>query len=1151
MESRGRNVLNPLDFMKATRPLLLFSVVFAAGLSLQIAGAEPFTQAEVSQIFNEVKTLDASGARPSKIRETIQGAQSVKTGLQSRAELTFPDKSLTRLGGNTIFSFQQGTRELELKQGTILFEVPKGNGGAKIRTASITAAITGTTGFYEYSPKAGADGIIKFGILEGSATLFIKGRLGHFITIGEGQMVICSAKLRDFNSTDVVYFEIEPFLRTCALITRMGGLPEPSLLLVERAIANQGHLFNRSKELFLTNLFIPGGGTEVFLTDIDRRFTANNPLATPPSNPRPKVSGQSPQPVLFASQPTPGQKGQTSGSSTSQPTQTPNQTVAQITPQLGASTPSKFGPLPTITSPNPYVINSTTQILSDPKITTNGVDDFGTSYRNSALDGPLADYQFGSTSSFDQSIQYGTFFPTPAAGIANFKFSNLIISGPPSLTINGGPAEIALISVGGIASAAPGGTFNLDAFDGLFLGTVNGSIKLGPELSFTSSGNGNAPDTFDFTSGSYSKGLYLELYARGPASDVVFGSNVTFTGNRGLRLEAEHNIEISGSVSTSFLSVSAGNLFILDPTAQITTGTFKINNAADVQANGSAFVSATGAEVTIQNPATVAQSTGFVNVNSLPFAIGSLQSLTVTSNSSSSGVTVSTNISTPKLLNLSLNSNLANLTILGAITVNNFNAFAPDLVIDDGSALFAQSVSIYLYNATVGITQSSGLNIRGLFTDTTSLSNLTVHGNQISVTSDLTLVATTSNPGGTSLTLNGDSVVNASGNLHATALSLVGNSNVTGNAISDNDLAFTNLTAATVSANTLSAYPFAGTTYSLSAGSVNAPGGFQQFNGADGAVAFAPTDGLGLNLRSTSQVLAFATPGPSSPPLIGASTFNGGNAAAASAFAGGNGGFLHVISDPGISVEVPLAATTGMNGNSVPAGGAGGTVILQSAGSIAVSSSIDVSSNAPATHRVSASGGNITVASTATTGTAINVTSTGALRSLLNAAAPGPGGIVQITASGGNIVFNGTATADRGTVLIQNNGLNGTISHTGAVISADIVKLGALGDNGQLIIGGGSINANSVMKLYAGGSNGTVDFVDDVTLSGGTKIIAANTVTIEPTKTVTVTGSRASVYANNQNFVGGTGAPPTAGKFQGSGAPNAGSTHSFTGVPAF
>ena len=158
---------------------------------------------------------------------------------------------------------------------------------------------------------------------------------------------------------------------------------------------------------------------------------------------------------------------------------------------------------------------------------------------------------------------------------------------------------------------------------------------------------------------------------------------------------------------------------------------------------------------------------------------------------------------------------------------------------------------------------------------------------------------------------------------------------------------------------------------------------------------------------------------------------------------------------------------------------------------------------------------------------------------------------MQITSTGGNIIFNGAATADRGTVLIQNTGPNGTISHTGAVISADIVKIGALGNNGQLIIGASSINASSVMKLYAGGSNGTVDFVDNVTLSGGTKIIAANTVSIEPGKVVTVNGSTASVYANTRNFVGGNSSTPSPGKFQGAGAPTAGSIHGYTGVPAF
>src|SRR6266568_4717484 len=126
--------------MNAFRPFLAFAAASFAALAPATAPAAAFTQAEITQIFNEVRTLDASGSRPAKIRETIAGVQSVKTGAQSRAELMFPDQSLTRLGGNTIFSFQQGTRELELKQGTILFEVPKGAGGARIRTAAITAA---------------------------------------------------------------------------------------------------------------------------------------------------------------------------------------------------------------------------------------------------------------------------------------------------------------------------------------------------------------------------------------------------------------------------------------------------------------------------------------------------------------------------------------------------------------------------------------------------------------------------------------------------------------------------------------------------------------------------------------------------------------------------------------------------------------------------------------------------------------------------------------------------------------------------------------------------------------------------------------------------------------------------------------------------
>ena len=268
--------------MNTIRHFLFLSL---AGSLLAVSEPLPaavFNQVEITQIYHEVKTLEHSGARPSRLNETIGGEQSVKTGAESRAELMFGDRSLTRLGADTLFNFQQGSRDLELKQGTILFHVPKGAGGAKIRTAAITAAITGTTGFFEYSPKARPDGIIKFGILEGGATLFIKGRLGRFIRVGPGEMVILPARADNFNATDVIHFDIGRFLQTAPLITKMGGLPKGARELVNREVASQARKFTTSKELVRTNIVIPGSGTEASLLThwaIDQQLAAHLPLS--------------------------------------------------------------------------------------------------------------------------------------------------------------------------------------------------------------------------------------------------------------------------------------------------------------------------------------------------------------------------------------------------------------------------------------------------------------------------------------------------------------------------------------------------------------------------------------------------------------------------------------------------------------------------------------------------------------------------------------------------------------------------------------------------------------------------------------------------------------------------------------------------------
>jgi hypothetical protein len=122
-------------------------------------------------------------------------------------------------------------------------------------------------------------------------------------------------------------------------------------------------------------------------------------------------------------------------------------------------------------------------------------------------------------------------------------------------------------------------------------------------------------------------------------------------------------------------------------------------------------------------------------------------------------------------------------------------------------------------------------------------------------------------------------------------------------------------------------------------------------------------------------------------------------------------------------------------------------------------------------------------------------------------------------------------------------GGDGGITIGTAALHADIVKIGAFGDNGSLTVGGGLISGDTTLKLYAPGSNGHIDFISNVTLnSNSSVIIAANAVTINNGIVVTITGDKgvdASVFTNVPNYTGSGGNGSTTGTFAGNGAQTA------------
>jgi len=240
-------------------------LVVAAGCIFLVhsSAAGPLSSAEVTKIINRVSVIDpAKGGHPALMREVIKDDLGLRTGARSRSELLFQDNTLTRIGAETFFSFKTGTRDMTLEKGSMLLQVPKGLGGAKIHTAAVTAAITGTTIMMEYIPGS----YIKVLVLEGSLRLSRNGTFGDSLLLRPGKMVIMRPDAKKI--PDPIDVDLEQIVKTSTLVNFPDEGPLPSMPLMQAAIDEQKKQLAKN-DLVPTNLVI-GHGTNVIFASNDQ-----------------------------------------------------------------------------------------------------------------------------------------------------------------------------------------------------------------------------------------------------------------------------------------------------------------------------------------------------------------------------------------------------------------------------------------------------------------------------------------------------------------------------------------------------------------------------------------------------------------------------------------------------------------------------------------------------------------------------------------------------------------------------------------------------------------------------------------------------------------------------------------------------------------
>ena len=158
--------------------------------------ADPLTESTFTEVIQQVNTLTPDGsANSAKLADVLKSPDRVRTGPLSRAELTAPDKTITRVGANTVFSFADHGRTLNLEQGSLLFHTPKGLGGGTIKSGGASAAVLGTTLMVSCTSHGG----FKVILLEGKGSVSLAN--GQSVVLLAGQMVYVSPGGTKFSAT--------------------------------------------------------------------------------------------------------------------------------------------------------------------------------------------------------------------------------------------------------------------------------------------------------------------------------------------------------------------------------------------------------------------------------------------------------------------------------------------------------------------------------------------------------------------------------------------------------------------------------------------------------------------------------------------------------------------------------------------------------------------------------------------------------------------------------------------------------------------------------------------------------------------------------------------------------------------------------------
>ena len=759
-----------------------------------------------------------------------------------------------------------------------------------------------------------------------------------------------------------------------------------------------------------------------------------------------------------------------------------------------------------------------------------------------------------------------------AIALGNIGFLNSD-STPPTLVTN------ATLSQNNAFLTADGGTANQAGLVGGNGGAINISttstdntqpvIAIGSALISATTG-GNSMTTFGGTGGTINitaSGVPAASPGGTPSDQyqIALDNTVVVASDDGTVTTNTPNShsQVGGTINVTSASTTGLGILIQDNSQLVA-----LVNSASTGAGGKINVLSSGGEIDVYDSSLTASGTGSVVQLSTqqPTSDGSVTSINLGGATlSADTVTLSTAGPGDQITLSSSSLSATSLTLASRGTGGVVDVTASSLL-NGVNSLAIQGANITVNDSTLTSSGNGSVLTVGGAGGTGSGANILVTSGILEADGMGSRLTLTGAPGtGADISVNGASDLEANGAGNVLTLTTASTTGTGIQISSGSTLSSTYTASGTVDGGTIN-LTTAGATINVNGSTLSASGTGSAINltstGAGADIMVANGSSLALGSNGFPGAISLTSTGSAAALTVNDSTLTtpGPGGGQISLMSTGTGSTLSVTGGSTVSgnTSTSLAGTAiSVTSSTVSADSSSGTLTLDTTDSTQ-NGTVNINS-------ATLSAGTISLSARGTNGT-ITVGGTGGSNGVKAALTASSGSLtLQTPGDNGSITISPDSTLTASSTLnllapgatgLITIGTSNTSNTDATTLSADTLKMRAMGTNGGIVINANStLSATTQLLLYADGSNGSITFQGgNVTLSTGSMagILASPTITIKTGTTVTVNGSvPIRVYTNNANYSDDYGGNDSqVGGFAGTAQPS-GTPQPFSAAPAF